>query len=232
MDCSGAVAMVNAERPRSLEGLRRPSARCDMPRRVIVVLALAAIAGALLGSALHFAEPRPSPLLTLPLFHGQGEWGPHSRPAPTFTLLDQRNASVSLASQHGLPVLIALLDARKGARSGAEGEALSQALTLVPRALRPVIDIISLDPAFDTPQGIRAATRRWHLQGTYHWLSAPATMLARARREYGLQERAPVRADAPVYLVDREGFERAGYLYPFFPTVLARDLERLYRQSD
>lgn len=42
-----------------------------------------------------------------------------------------------------------------------------------------------------------------------------------------VRRRSEVARGAPVYLIDREGFERAGLLYPFAPTCPAGDLRIL-----
>jgi cytochrome oxidase Cu insertion factor (SCO1/SenC/PrrC family) len=212
--------------------------------------AVAAVAGVLLGVALHIAGPPSSssppltpprfqgqsgPPLTLPSFHGQGDWAAGQRSAPPFALRDQHGRAVSLVAQRGHPVLIALLGTGRRDRAGAEAIALGQAVALVAPRERPVLDIISVDPAADSAAHIRSAAKRWRLPQPFHWLTAPATVLARALREYDVAQATDAQqggpAGTPVYLVDRAGFERAGYLYPFFPTVLAHDLERLYREA-
>jgi cytochrome oxidase Cu insertion factor (SCO1/SenC/PrrC family) len=193
---------------------------------------LAAVTGVLLGVALHLAGPQPSPPLTLPAFHGQGDWAAGQRAAPPFALRDQHGRVIALARQRGHPVLIALLGAERRDRSRAEAVALAQAVALVPAAERPILDILSVDPVADSATRVRRAAARWQLSQPFHWLTAPAMALARALREYGVAQASVAHgpSDTPVYLVDRAGFERAGYLYPFFPTVLAHDLERLYSE--
>ncbi len=192
--------------------------------------------GVLLGVALHIAGPHSSsaPPLTLPTFHGQGDWAAGQRRAPPFALRDQQGRVVSLARQRGHPVLIALLGTAARDRSRSEAIALAQAVALAAPTERPILDIISVDPAADSAADVQRAAARWQLPQPFHWLSAPATELARVLREYDVAQAADAQvhspAGTPVYLVDRAGFERAGYLYPFFPTVLAHDLERLYRE--
>ena len=84
---------------------------------------------------------------------------------------------------------------------------------------------------------MRAAVGRWGLKVPYEWLTGTPDEITQLEHEYGVAgepKGASTRAalSTPVYLIDRSGFERAGYLYPFFPTVLAGDLERLYREHD
>jgi cytochrome oxidase Cu insertion factor (SCO1/SenC/PrrC family) len=191
------------------------------------------VAGAVIGDAWHLSQASTSKPLTLPTFHGQGDWAPGQRRAPGFTLRDQAGASVSLAGQRGKPVLVTFLTAARGGGSGPEAASLAQAQELTAGSRRPTVDIIGLDTAADTPTVVRAAIGRWHLKGRYEWLTGTPGEITQLEREYGVGS-APQSANTgaplstPLYLVDRAGFERAGYLYPFFPTVLAADLERLY----
>jgi hypothetical protein len=120
-------------------------------------ISVAAVAGVLLGIALHVEGPRSSPSFALPLFHGQADWAPGQRRAPAFALRDQDGQAVSLASQRGDPLLIAFLDTAGDRRSGAIAVSLAEAEALLPRSGRPILDIISLNPAADSPARIRGA---------------------------------------------------------------------------
>jgi cytochrome oxidase Cu insertion factor (SCO1/SenC/PrrC family) len=221
---SGAAAGQHAPRRQLFGGARR---------RFGLAIAIAALAGALVGDAWHLSQPSAPAPLTLPSFHGQGHWGPRERPAPNFTLRDQNGASVSLAAQRGAPLVIAFFKLTGPGSSRAEVVSLAQAQVIVPRSRRPVLDLISLDRRPDTAAEIRAALHGWGLRPPYHWLSGSPATIARIAAEYGVRAGAPPGAGAatPLYLVDRSGFERAGYLYPFFPTVLAGDLETLSRRA-
>jgi hypothetical protein len=129
-------------------------------------------------------------------------------------------------------VLIAFLDARPRAGSGPEARSLVQALSILPRSRRPVVDIVGLDPGREANTAIVAAAHRWRLTEPYHWLSGSPAALSRICHEYGVSTSAASEGNrSPIYLVDRSSFERAGFLYPFFPTVLARDLETLSRRA-
>jgi peroxiredoxin len=195
------------------------------------------VAGALIGDAWHLSQPAKPKPLTLPAFHGQGDWAPGRRRAPGFTLHNQNGVRVSLAGQRGGPVLVAFLAAAPGARSGPEATSLAQAEALTASSRRPTVDVISLDQGGDTTAAVHAAVGRWGLKAPYEWLTGSAGEIAQLEHEYGVASEpkgaaTPAALSTPVYLIDRAGFERAGYLYPFFPTVLAGDLERLYREHD
>jgi cytochrome oxidase Cu insertion factor (SCO1/SenC/PrrC family) len=199
------------------------------------VTGAALLLGVLLGLALHLsASSGPVPTLVLPTFHGQGDWPAGRRRAPNFTLRDQHGRAVSLISERGQPVVIAFLTAAPGTPTEPEAVSLAEAEALIPAAQRPLLDLVGLDPANDTPAGVAAAAARWHLRGSYRWLTGPRATLEVTLRAYGIHRRPRQEpgdgGTTPVYLIDRRGFERSGYLYPFFPTVLARDLQQLFRQ--
>lgn len=188
----------------------------------------AMLVGVLVGIVVHLATLSSPTVLSLPLYHGEGVWGPGERLAPPFKLRDQNGKLVSLASQRGQPVLIAFLRASRTGLARSEGVALAQTEAVLAGTRKPVLDVISLDRGADTPARIRAATADWGLTGPYHWLGGSSVTLAQVRRQYGV---VPVAGAAgPLFLVDRHGFERAGYLFPFVPNVLARDLRTLVAQ--
>ena len=192
---------------------------------------LAGAAGVLLGAALHLVfQGAPAPAEpVLPTFHGQAQWAARERPAPSFVLRDQAGRLLSVPGR-GRPVVLVFLSTRGGGSSAPEGVALGQTLALLAPAERPVVDVVSVDPAVDTPARERAAAAGWGLSGggPYHWLSGPIGPLGQAWRDYAVTAVGSDRLSDPrVYLIDRRGYERAGYLYPFYPTVLAHDLRTL-----
>ncbi len=199
----------------------------------------ALLLGVLIGLAVHLSassRPAPARALTLPMFHGQGDWPPGQRPAPDFMLRDQHGRAVSLTSERGQPLLVAFLSAARRSPTEREAVSLAQAEALLPASQRPLFDVIGLDPGNDTVARVAAAAARWHLSGSYRWLTGPRAALEQTFRAYGVhaygvhasqRQQAGGSGTTPIYLIDRRGFERAGYLYPFFPTVLAGDLQRL-----
>ena len=111
-----------------------------------------------------------------------------------------------------------------------EGRTLSQAIGTLPRAARPTLLVVSVDPWGDTRVSTRAAARKWGLTGDWHWLLGTSSELApvwRAYRIYVRRARGDIVHSDAIYLVDRSGFERAGYIYPFLPGSVAHDLRVL-----
>ena len=94
--------------------------------------------------------------------------------------------------------------------------------------------IVSVDPTGDTAASVRSAARRWRLEPGWHWLSGSHSQLAAVWHEYGIVVR-PTTNDivhgAAVYLVDRSGDERAGYLTPLLPNFMALDVRHIAAES-
>jgi cytochrome oxidase Cu insertion factor (SCO1/SenC/PrrC family) len=212
-------------------GLRRrtPTAR------VAVVIAIAALAGVGAGVAAHvFLSRQATAPVALPDLHGQATWAAGARRAPGFTLRDVLGGRVSLASARGHVVLITFLDSRCRTLCPLIGRAIGDVQRSLPAAARPVVLVVSVDPRGDTRSSVRAAARRWSLAPGWHWLSGSRQQLAGVWRSYGIAVQRTTNDivhGAAVYLVDRRGNERAGYLAPLLPNFLALDVRRVARES-
>jgi len=168
----------------------------------------------------------------LPAFHGQAVWTAGERVAPSFTLSDQAGESVSRKGLRGRPILLTFLDSRCTQECPIQGRQLASILRRLPLAERPTLVVVSVDPSGDTPASIRAATRKWGLAGpwAWHWLNGSAPQLHAVWRRYGIRvdpSSGDIVHSLVLYLVDREGYERTAYLYPFLPGFVEGDLARL-----
>jgi cytochrome oxidase Cu insertion factor (SCO1/SenC/PrrC family) len=163
--------------------------------------------------------------------HGEATWAAGVRPAPNFTLRDQSGGAFTLASLRGHTVALAFLDSHCTQECPLAGAALAHAEAALPAAQRPVFVAVSVNPA-DTPASVRAATAAWGLArlGAWHWVMARAAQLAPVWRAYGIYVH-PTPTDIvhtqALYLIDRRGFERSGYLWPYLPNFVALDLRTL-----
>jgi cytochrome oxidase Cu insertion factor (SCO1/SenC/PrrC family) len=194
-------------------------------RAVALLLALGAAAGVSLGLIAHAAfgeTERISP--ALPAFHGQVTWAPGERAAPPFRLRDQDGAVVSLAGLRDRPVLLTFFDSRCHHPCHLAGLQLGTMLRQMEPADRPTLVIVSVDPSVDTPVRIRHAMTAWGLAGPWrsHWLRGRRRELAPVWAAYGIRPTA-----LALYLLDRQGFLRTGYLFPFLPNFVALDLRKL-----
>jgi cytochrome oxidase Cu insertion factor (SCO1/SenC/PrrC family) len=206
-------------------------------RVVALVFALAAVGGISLGLVAHVALGEvdgPSP--TLPGLHGQATWASGKRPAPPFRLRDHDGELVSLAALRGRPVLVTFLDSLCEEQCTVTGRQLGRTLRRLDPEDRPALVVVSVDPAGDTPKSIRRAMVEWRLAGPWrwHWLRGTRRELARVWAAYGIVVQ-PTTNDIThglaLYLVDRRGFQRTGYLFPFLPNFVQHDLEKLAQEK-
>jgi protein SCO1 len=202
----------------------------------LIVLSAAAL-GIGIGIAIHQLEPGrgSSSQGNPPGLHGQATWGPGARTAPGFVLRDQAGRAVSLASLRGSNVMLAFLSTRCRRACAREARSLGMALRLLRSSERPTLIVVSVDPRHDTPGSARDATTRWGLAAaSWHWLLGSEAQLAPVWSSYRVEvPRADGTVDGktPVYLIDRDGFERAGLLFPFPPTWPAADFRILTREG-
>jgi cytochrome oxidase Cu insertion factor (SCO1/SenC/PrrC family) len=167
---------------------------------------------------------------------GQAVWPPGAHAAPAIdTLRDQSGRRFSLASLRGHTVAIVFFDSYCHQQCPLEGRDLATAERLLPAAMRPVLVAVSVNP-LDTPASARRAVQEWGLAplAPWHWLMGSREVLARVWRAYHIYVAPhPVNGDIAhteaVYLVDRRGYERSAYLYPFASRFVAHDLRVLAR---
>jgi cytochrome oxidase Cu insertion factor (SCO1/SenC/PrrC family) len=223
---------VPSRRDRETTGDRQGGSGRSTLSRFAIALGLAAAVGAAAGLAAHLIfsqSARPAPL-ALPELHGQASWAAGERPAPPFTLRDVLGGARSLASTRGRVTLIAFLDSHCRSLCPLIGRSIGEVQRALPQRARPAVLVVSVNPAGDRPASVRSATRRWRMEPGWHWLTGTRRQLAAVWRAYGIVVRPrtnDIVHGAAVYLVDRHGDERAGYLPPLLPNFLALDLRRV-----
>lgn len=204
-------------------------------RLAVVAIALAAVGGAGMALVAYLALGSAEGGLGLPRMHGQASWPPGERRAPPFELRDQSGRVVSLPELRNRPVLLTFLDSRCVDQCPIAGRQLGTILRGMAPADRPSLLIVSVNPAGDTPASINHAMATWRLAGPYrwHWLRGTRSQLAAVWQDYGITVE-PTTNDVThglaLYLIDREAFERTGYLFPFLPNFVALDLQTLARE--
>jgi cytochrome oxidase Cu insertion factor (SCO1/SenC/PrrC family) len=166
---------------------------------------------------------------------GQATWAAGVRPAPPITTLrDQAGRLFSLRSLRGRTVAMTFFDSHCNQACPLEGRAIAAAERALPAAHRPVLVIVGVNPR-DTPASERAAVHKWGLAqaGSWHWLSGRPAQLAAVWRAYRIFVK-PTSGDIThteaLYLIDRRGDQRSGYLYPFVPAFVSHDLKLLSAQ--
>ena len=138
--------------------------------------------------------------------------------------------SVSLTTTRGNVTVITFLDSHCRTLCPMIGRAIGDVQRALPAAARPIVLIVSVNPAGDSPASVRAAAHRWRIAAGWNWLSGSRRQLAAVWRAYGIEVQ-PTTNDithgTAVYLVDRRGYERAGYLAPLLPNLLTLDIRRV-----
>lgn len=165
--------------------------------------------------------------------YGDATWAAGSAPAPAInTLHDQSGARFALSSLHGHTVAIAFFDSYCHQECPLEGRQLAAAELKLPRSERPDLVVVSVNPK-DTAVSAAKAMREWGLSGVapWHWLMGTHRQLAKVWAAYHIEVSPPVDGDInhteALYLLDRRGSERAGYLWPFASRFATYDMRVL-----
>jgi cytochrome oxidase Cu insertion factor (SCO1/SenC/PrrC family) len=204
--------------------------------QIAVVVLFAALIGAGAGFGGHFlfATPAPSPATTpfSAALHGEATWPAGTRPAPPITTLrDQSGHRFSLESVRGRTVAMVFFDSHCKQQCPLAGRALAASMRTLPPAQRPVLVVVSVNP-LDSPASTRLAVSAWGLAGLapWHWLMGTHAELGAVWKAYHIfvqPEKGDISHTDALYLVDRHGDERSGYLYPYLPGFVAHDLRVL-----
>jgi cytochrome oxidase Cu insertion factor (SCO1/SenC/PrrC family) len=207
--------------------------------RIMAVLLAGGLVGAGAGAVLHFVLGNSSSLSIVTErfgMQGQAAWAAGARAAPAIdTLPDQTGRPFSLAALRGHPVALVFFDSHCNQECPLEGRELAAAEASLPRAERPVLVAVSVNP-LDTPASARKAARAWGLAGVapWHWLMGTRAELAPVWHEYKIYVGRAADGDIPhteaVILIDRHGYERSAYLYPFGRRFVTHDLGVLGRE--
>ncbi len=211
-------------------------------RRLLLGVAVLALAiGGGLGGGLYLllkpaAAGKPLAAKTILMRHGlygDATWASNSLRAPAInTLRDQSGSRFALSSLHGHPVALVFFDSYCHQECPLEGRQLAAAELRLPAAQRPQLVVVSVNPK-DSAASVARAVREWGLAGVapWHWLMGTHAQLARIWAEYHISVSPPIDGDInhteALYLIDRRGYERAGYLWPFASRFATYDLRAL-----
>jgi cytochrome oxidase Cu insertion factor (SCO1/SenC/PrrC family) len=204
--------------------------------QLAAVMAVATVGGVGAGAGAHLllssGSAPAAPSVSRGPLHGQATWAAGVRPAPAITTLrDQTGARFRLSSLRGHTVAIEFFDSHCKSECPLAGRALAASERTLPVAQRPVLVVVSVNPQ-DTRTSVRAALRSWGLVGLapWRWLMGTRAQLAPVWHAYHIFV-APTRGDIThteaLYLLDRHGDERSGYLFPYLPASVTHDLRTL-----
>jgi protein SCO1/2 len=203
-------------------------------RATALLAATFVVVGAAAGLAVHGPGARRagtlhSAFMPTGQLRGNAVWPAGRRPAPPFTLRDQSGRTVSLPGQRSRPVLLAFMDSYCKLICTLEGPALRDVERRI-GADRMTLLVVSVNPWEDTAASSVEAATRWGLRGDWHWLRGSPEQLQPIWRAYGIdvaRTAGDVGHSTAIYIIDRRGYERAGFDYPFPTRDVVRDLRRL-----
>jgi protein SCO1/2 len=155
---------------------------------------------------------------------------PKSIPASDFTLSDQDGKPVSVSALRGRVLAITFLDSHCTQLCPLAGDQLGQAQRALGPAAKLTLLVVSVAPATDTPDSERAFATTHHWSGDWHWLLGTPDQLAAVWKAYSIAVEGTsnnILHSTVAYLVDKNGFQRAGWAGAIQPELLAHDVRFL-----
>ena len=208
----------------------------------VVVAGISLVVLTLISPSSRAAAPPSSPASQPGL-----RWTLHSTPAPALDLPDQNGGMTSIAALRGHVVLLTFLDSRCTNLCPIEGAQLAQVQRRLPGARRPVLVVVSVNPA-DTHASVARFVREAGWTSPWRWLLGSRKTLAPVWHAYHIGVRlshgqavqtgnTTIRVAGSVvhtialYVIDATGHERYGYLPPFRPASVAAAVRAVSRSS-
>jgi cytochrome oxidase Cu insertion factor (SCO1/SenC/PrrC family) len=178
---------------------------------------------------------------------GSLRWPIHGAPAPPLNLPDQNGQRTTIADLRGHVVLLTFLDSRCTNLCPIEGAQLAQVQHHLTAGEQPELVVVSVNPA-DTRASVARFVRQAGWTRPWRWLLGTKKTLAPVWREYHIGVRfskgravqtgnttihvaGTVSHTIALYLIDSHGREQFGYLPPFQPAAVAREVAALERPS-
>jgi cytochrome oxidase Cu insertion factor (SCO1/SenC/PrrC family) len=120
-----------------------------------------------------------------------------------------------------------------------EAKVLMQMVQRFPTGQRPAIISVSVNPPGDTKANYALVAKHWGLDADWYWAAGPKAKLAAVWRKYQIEVQTLSKVVAGVkvvsvahtegsYVIDKNGYERALFLYPF----QASDIEKTVHSLD
>jgi cytochrome oxidase Cu insertion factor (SCO1/SenC/PrrC family) len=158
----------------------------------------------------------------------------NSQAAPDFSLKDQSGQMVTVSGLKGKVVAITFLDSHCKQLCPIEADQLSQTQQELGSKSPMTLLVVSVAPATDTPDSERAFAATHHWTGDWHWVSGTPDQLAAVWKAYSIAvQNSPddILHTSVVYLIDRNGYERAGWAAGLQPQLLTHDVQLLNTQA-
>jgi len=213
---------------------RKPLARAR------VLAAVAAIAGGAGAGAAFALTHRGGPSRTALPVTGSANvvWPAAKRRAPDFALRDQTGAPISLRANRGRVVILTFIDPVCTTLCPLEAKTLEGVEGQFSGAQRPAVVAVSVNPYANARRYFRADARKWRLGPNWRWAVGNRARLARVWQAYSIAVRIrrfraagitthQVDHTEAAYVIDRRGFERALFVYPFSSGDVVSAVQRL-----
>lgn len=223
--------------------VQQPSVSAASPlsrlRWLILAVALAlGIAAGVVVSVLRSSSPAaPAPaVLGQGVLSAQGgpaaTWRAGQKLAPGFSLSDAQGHPISLDRFRGRPVILTFIDPLCTTFCPIEASVLDRMLARLPAAQRPAIVSVSVNRLGDDAKAYRHDAHAWKLTSAWHWAVGSQPALQRVWRKYAIgvtvnPQTKDVEHTEAAYLVDRNGYQRALYVWPFNAGDLVRGLRAM-----
>jgi cytochrome oxidase Cu insertion factor (SCO1/SenC/PrrC family) len=234
---------MSANDPTAANEIRESEAHAA--RRQWLGLAVWILAVCVLGIALgavfafvHDSRQSSGPGLSTQPAAPVATWAAGAKRAPAFTLAAEDGAPISLRQFRGRPVIVTFIDPVCRSLCPLEAKQLNSVVTTSPRAERPAIVAVSVNPWMQSRSIFRQDERKWRLVPGWHWAAGRYRQLAPVWKRYdvGVLDRKTVVDGHAVhdvshteaaYLIDASGHERALFLYPFVAADVRSAVRRL-----
>ena len=165
-------------------------------------------------------------------------WAAGAKRAPNFRLADENGRPVSLSRFQGHPVLVTFIDPLCRNMCPLEAKALTSAVGSLPAAQRPAIVAVSVNRWGDGRQTLLRDASKWRLPPAWHWAIGKPAALDAAWRSYGIGVRDDktrvggvtihnISHTEATFVVDRQGYQRVLFMWPFLAEDVTTALKRL-----
>jgi cytochrome oxidase Cu insertion factor (SCO1/SenC/PrrC family) len=153
-------------------------------------------------------------------------WPAATRRAPGFSLVDQTGRRVSLTAYRGRPVIVTFIDPLCRNFCPLEAKQLNLLVHRMPATSRPEILAVSVNIYGNARRNLVQDVAKWRLTPQWRWAVGAPAQLARVWRRYQIGVLATTKTIAGVtvheithteaaYVIDKSGYERALFLWPF-----------------
>jgi protein SCO1/2 len=207
------------------------ASRTNRSRRPVALVVLAATIGVAIGLGVALLRSSHAPAAGDPSssLQAQATWPAGARLAPQIALRDDAGKTLRLSSLRGHVVLLTFLDSRCKRECPVEGRTLGDLQRRI-GGTGAVLVVVSVDPWADTVRSVHEFASRAGWRESWHWLLGRKSQLRPVWQSYDIAVKrtpADVLHGTALYVIDRRGDVRSGYLFPFGADAVAREVQML-----